>query len=234
MAAEERVVFVGVVRVTDGALLASVFSDSKLAAQEKQQLERQFLQTCQQQRGSVNPEFKSKVRLEYPCSGNLFVKSGSEMSKHCLFACGVKDESYPDRLAYSCLQEVVERVHMTQGDSLHHLGSLSLTKPLKKPLREIMKKFQDADRNKTLEVQEKVDELKDTMQDNVRRILETHHTLDNLEQRTDNMSQQANQFLKQSVDLRRAIQWRNLKLKLLSGLIGLSVITYFVLIVAAA
>ena len=43
--------------------------------------------------------------------------------------------------------------HEQQGDSLHHLSSLSLTKPLKKPIREIIKRYQLADRDKTFEVQ---------------------------------------------------------------------------------
>merc|ERR1712061_48488 len=91
---------------------------------------------------------------------------------------------------------------------------------------EIIKRYQLADKDKTFEVQGKVEELKENMQDNVRRILETHHNLENLEQRTDSMSRQADQFLKQSVDLRRAIQWRNFKLKLVMGAIGASVLTY--------
>ena len=61
---QARVVFVGLARVTDGALLASVFVDSKMPSQEKQQLERQFLQRCQAQRGSINPDFRAKDVLE--------------------------------------------------------------------------------------------------------------------------------------------------------------------------
>mmetsp|Transcript_2110 Transcript_2110/g.4900 ORF Transcript_2110/g.4900 Transcript_2110/m.4900 type:complete len:237 (-) Transcript_2110:441-1151(-) len=229
---DERIVFVGLARVTDGALLASIFVDSKIASQEKQQFERQFLQACQQQRGITNPEFRSRVILEYPCQGNLFVMAGRDLSAHCLYAVGIRDAGYPERLAYACLTEVLERVHITQGDALHHLSSLSLTKPLKKPVREIMKRYQLADRDKTFEVQTKVEELKENMQDNVRRILETHHNLENLEQRTDNMSRQADQFLKQSVDLRRAIQWRNMKLKLVIGGMGVAFLLYIVAMIA--
>merc|ERR1712194_384773 len=158
--------------------------------------------------------------LKNGCQGNMFVKAGSGPSSHCLYGIGIRDPTYPERLAYQCLHEVMERVHMTQGDSLHQLSSLALSKPLKKPIRDIMKKFQLADRDRTYEVQGKVDELKENMSDNVRRILETHHNLENLENRTENMSRQADQFLKQSVDLRRAIQWRNLKLKMLLGAVG--------------
>ncbi|CAD7952142.1 unnamed protein product, partial [Amoebophrya sp. A120] len=148
---DERIVFVGLARVTDGALLASIFVDSKIASQEKQQFERQFLQSCQQQRGITNAEFKTRVILEYPCQGNMFVMAGNGVSSHCLYAIGIRDAGYPERLAYACLNEVLERVHVTQGDSLHHLSSLSLTKPLKKPVREIIKRYQLADRDKTFD-----------------------------------------------------------------------------------
>ncbi|CAD7923073.1 unnamed protein product [Amoebophrya sp. A25] len=229
---EERIVFVGLARVTDGALLASIFVDSKMASQEKQQFERQFLQACQAQRGITNPDFRTRTTLEYPCQGNMFVMAGRDLSSHCLYSIGIRDSAYPERLAYACLGEVLERVHMTQGDSLHHLSSLSLTKPLKKPIREIIKRYQLADRDKTFEVQGKVEELKENMQDNVRRILETHHNLENLEQRTDNMSRQADQFLKQSVDLRRAIQWRNMKLKMIMAGMAGAFLLYIVAMVA--
>lgn len=160
------------------------------------------------------------------------MQSGENLSKHCLFGLGVRDKAFPDRIAMQCIQEIIERVHATQGHSLHHLGALSLSKPLKKPLREIMRRYQDAGMDKTAEVQGKVDELKDNMHDNVRKILETHQSLESLEQRTDNMNQQANQFLKQSVDLRRAIQWRNYKLKFICFLIGTALLTYFVWLIA--
>merc|ERR1712194_400048 len=113
--------------------------------------------------------------LKNGCQGNMFVKAGSGPSSHCLYGIGIRDPTYPERLAYQCLHEVMERVHMTQGDSLHQLSSLALSEPLKKPIRDIMKKFQLADRDRTYEVQGKVDELKENMSDNVRRILETHH-----------------------------------------------------------
>lgn len=77
--------------------------------------------------------------------------------------------------------------------------------------------------------QAKVDNLKEGMQDNVRKILETHHNLESLEQRTDNMSRQADQFLKQSVDLRRAIQWRDMKLKITIGCVCSAVLLYFIM-----
>merc|ERR1719411_2432267 len=81
-----------------------------------------------------------------------------------------------------------------------------------------MKTYNDAgNQDKTTEVRQQVDELKGIMQDNVKRILETHVTLESLENSSSSMSSQANRFLKQSVDLRRQIQFRNLKVKVICG-----------------
>ena len=85
-----------------------------LGLQKQQQFERQFLQTCQAQRGNTNADIRQRVILEYPCQGNMFVMSGKEQSSHCLYAIGIRDAGYPERFAYSCLGEVMERVHMTQ------------------------------------------------------------------------------------------------------------------------
>jgi hypothetical protein len=66
------------------------------------------------------------------------------------------------------------------------------------------------------------------MQDNVKRMLDNQANVEVLEEKTDGMSKQANQFLKQSVDLRRQMQLRNLKLKILLGIIIAAVLIYII------
>jgi hypothetical protein len=80
--------------------------------------------------------------------------------------------------------------------------------------------------DKTAQVREKVEQVQGVMQDNVRRILDNHTNLEGLEEKTDTMSRQANQFLKQSVDLRRQMQLKNLKLKLCLGITGAIIVIY--------
>ena len=64
------------------------------------------------------------------------------------------------------------------------------------------------------------------MQDNVKKMLDNQTNVETLEEKTDGMSKQANQFLKQSVDLRRQMQLRNLKLKIIIGIIATAIIVY--------
>merc|ERR1719411_908256 len=90
-----------------------------------------------------------------------------------------------------------------------------------------MKTYNDAgNQDKTTEVRQQVDQLKGIMQDNVKRILETHVTLESLENSSSSMSTQANRFLKQSTDLRRQMQFRNMKIKAIFGLCILALIAY--------
>ncbi len=58
--------------------------------------------------------YNSTYTYRYPCSGNLYVRGGTDVSKHCLYALGVRDAGYADGYAYQCLAEVIERVHQTQ------------------------------------------------------------------------------------------------------------------------
>merc|ERR1719410_2393347 len=86
-------------------------------------------------------------------------------------------------------------------------------------MRELMRQYSDPGKqDKTVEVRKKVEELQGVMQDNVKRILETHVTLESLENNSSSMNNQANMFLRQSTALKRQMQFRNLKVKAIFGL----------------
>jgi len=65
------------------------------------------------------------------------------------------------------------------------------------------------------QVHERVEDLKCVMQENVRQILETHASVASLESKSQAMTAAADQFMKQSVSLKRQVQLRNLKVKAL-------------------
>ncbi|CAJ1370806.1 unnamed protein product [Effrenium voratum] len=148
----------------------------------------------------------------------------------CLLAVGIRDAQYPERVAVQLLREMADKVRNSQGDELLlEAKSGSLSKPLRKLMMDTMRTYNDAGaQDKTTEVREKVDQLKGIMQDNVKKILETHVTLESLENSSSSMSSQANKFLKQSVDLRRQIQFRNLKIKALCGTCAVALVLYII------
>mmetsp|Transcript_113958 Transcript_113958/g.285088 ORF Transcript_113958/g.285088 Transcript_113958/m.285088 type:complete len:98 (+) Transcript_113958:3-296(+) len=77
-----------------------------------------------------------------------------------------------------------------------------------------MKSYSDpAAADKVTEVHEKVDKVKGLMQDNVKKILETHVSIETLQAKSADMTASADQFLKQSVCLKQQVQSRNLRVK---------------------
>jgi hypothetical protein len=104
----------------------------------------------------------------------------------------------------------------------------SLSRASKKSMKDIMSKYDSPNgaTDKTTEVRQKVEQVQGIMQDNVRKMLDNQTNVESLEEKTDGMSKQANQFLKQSVDLRRQMQLRNLKLKIIIGIIVTAIIIY--------
>mmetsp|Transcript_23776 Transcript_23776/g.55391 ORF Transcript_23776/g.55391 Transcript_23776/m.55391 type:complete len:230 (+) Transcript_23776:106-795(+) len=227
MAAPSKVGFLGIARIGDKAVLAKTFDKSALP-EEKTGFE-STLTAVLQGMGSVFPGWRDQRKCE--AGGNLYVMADTKAI--FIAVAGIRDTTYPDRVVLQLLRELAEMVRQNQGDeaiSVSKAGTLSAS--LKKSFRELMRKYEDAaSQDKTTEVREKVDQLKGVMQDNVKRILETHVTLDTLNNNSQSMSSQANQFLKQSVDLKRQVQLRNLKLKLIVGLCALAVILYFVVLV---
>merc|ERR1711920_791429 len=97
-------------------------------------------------------------------------------------------------------------------------------------MKEMMTSYNDAgSHDKTTEVHQTVEKLTGIMQENVKRILETHASLDTLENSSSSMQKEANNFVRNSRDLRRQLQIRNLKVKVIVGLVLASLVGYVVM-----
>mmetsp|Transcript_183626 Transcript_183626/g.582468 ORF Transcript_183626/g.582468 Transcript_183626/m.582468 type:complete len:102 (-) Transcript_183626:259-564(-) len=85
-------------------------------------------------------------------------------------------------------------------------------------MKALMKEDSDPSKvEKVMQVQEKVHSIKGLMHDNVKKILETHVSLEALQTKSQNMSDSADKFLKQSVCLKRQVQLRNVRVKVITG-----------------
>ncbi|CAJ1412395.1 unnamed protein product [Effrenium voratum] len=208
----ETIAFLGVARIQDQAILATCYEKSVLN-EEKKNYEGALASALERAK-SAYPGWRDRASCD---EGVLYTFADPQAL--CLLAVGIRDAQYPERVAVQLLREMADKVRNSQGDELLlEAKSGSLSKPLRKLMMDTMRTYNDAGaQDKTTEVREKVDQLKGIMQDNVKKILETHVTLESLENSSSSMSSQANKFLKQSVDLRRQIQFRNLKIKALCG-----------------
>jgi vesicle-associated membrane protein 7 len=219
----ENVAFLAIARVSDKAVLASCFDKAALA-EEKQGFEG-ALAAVLQRAGSVHPGWKERVECR-ECDGVLHVLADAQAL--CVLVAGVRSRQYPERVASQLLRDLGDKARNCQGDDiLAKAQAGALSTPLRKTMKDLMKSYNNVGaHDKTTEVRAKVDDLKGIMQDNVKKILETHVTLESLENNSSSMNAQANRFLRQSVDLRRQVQMRNLKLKMIVGLCATAVVVY--------
>jgi hypothetical protein len=120
---------------------------------------------------------------------------------------------YPARVTWELLKKLSEAVQQ-QELNIHEAKAGMLSVPLKKPMQDIMKNYSEpGDQDAVTQVQQKVDGVKSLMQENVRKILETHTTLSALEDKSAEMNNSAVKFVQQSASLKRSMQIRSLKVK---------------------
>jgi len=71
------------------------------------------------------------------------------------------------------------------------------------------------------QTQAQVDEVVDIMRTNVEKVLERDQKLSELDDRADALQQGASQFEQQAGKLKRKMWWKNLKMMIIMGVIGL-------------
>ena len=223
-----RISYLAVARISDKAVLASSFSNN-ISSRERSEIENAFFDFLQTESSAVS----GGVRKYKPVSavgGKLFILADNKGV--CVYSACINDPVYPERAAWQLVDEFSAMIQANSTE-LESAPIESLSRNFKKQMKELMVKYdQPANVDKTAQVREKVEAVQGVMQDNVRRILDTHTNLEGLEEKTDSMSRQANQFLKQSVDLRRQMQLRNLKLKVCLGVTVLIILIWIIIKIA--
>mmetsp|Transcript_13372 Transcript_13372/g.21984 ORF Transcript_13372/g.21984 Transcript_13372/m.21984 type:complete len:229 (-) Transcript_13372:28-714(-) len=224
--AESAIVYLAVARANDKALLATNFDKSALS-EEKNGYERSTVSMLDSRASKVFSNWKDAMDCD--TGGKLFALADAE--GNLIFIAGVRDSQYPERVVQQLLKDFIEKANNSQGaDLLNEARPGSLSKPLKNIMKDLMSQYGSAASNdKTTEVRQQVDQLKGIMQANVKRILETHATLDQLQNSSAEMSSEAQQFLRSAKDLRRQEECRNLKVKVVLGICVSAVAGYFVL-----
>eukprot|EP00921_Rhytidocystis_pertsovi_P001916 GHVQ01003250.1.p1 GENE.GHVQ01003250.1~~GHVQ01003250.1.p1 ORF type:complete len:258 (-),score=44.79 GHVQ01003250.1:945-1718(-) len=224
--------FVGLGRIRDQALLAGAFD--RLSTYEKNSIEANF-QTCLSEAVSrCSPGSRQKrVFKEGTC---LYVLADNDLC--CLYVVACKTAEFPERHAFALLSEVVRMVTEHDehgGDVPRYLNNLpvgGLTKPLRRALKDVMDRFDDPVKfDRTAEVQAKVESTKEVMEDNLKKIMESHANIRTLQDKTDNLATSASQFNRSAGDLRRMMWWRKVKVTIVLGLMGVAVVAYGVILI---
>jgi Synaptobrevin len=126
---------------------------------------------------------------------------------------------YPSRVAIQMLQELYKEFMNKYGAEAKTVtADNALSKKSKKVLQDSCTKYDDLSKvDKSSALLGKVDEVKSTMQDNIAGMLKNTEAAESLAEKSDQLNEQASVFKKKSTDLRKQMQWKNLKMTLLLG-----------------
>eukprot|EP00922_Rhytidocystis_sp_ex-Travisia-forbesii_P032653 GHVS01048526.1.p1 GENE.GHVS01048526.1~~GHVS01048526.1.p1 ORF type:complete len:236 (+),score=38.44 GHVS01048526.1:45-752(+) len=228
--AKQNILFVGIGRIRDQVTLASSYD--RIVTQEKDQLEQHFL-TCLGDAVSRGSPGGREKRVFGECC--FFLLADKDLC--ALYGVACKSPNYPERHAFALLGEVVRMVGSLEegGDVRSYLNGLpmgGLTKQLRKPLKELADRYdQPAAFDKTAEVQAKVDSTKGVMEENLKKILESHAHIGTLQDKTDNLASSASQFNRSAGDLRRMMWLRKIKVTIILGIVVAAVVAYLVVMI---
>eukprot|EP00743_Colponemidia_sp_Colp-15_P000763 GILK01000842.1.p1 GENE.GILK01000842.1~~GILK01000842.1.p1 ORF type:complete len:261 (+),score=44.17 GILK01000842.1:85-783(+) len=215
---ESNIKYCAVGRMTDKIILASC-TNGKNDPYENEYMNsvREVLRVAKQQ---VQP--KSRHKLSFDLGTLHFLADTND----CIYVV-ITVASYPERHAFAMVEELITKFGQMHGGQLLNAPEGSLNKTSKKMMKELCVRFDDLRKiDKVHGVIDRVENVKEIMQNNVKKILETHENLEVLEDKTDNLRVSANQFQRSAVDLKRMMYWRNFKLKLVIGLVILAVACY--------
>ena len=140
-----------------------------------------------------------------------------DSSRTCIFLV-VTAPDYPQRIAFKCLADLKSRFESSFGEQLHKSAEGGLSKVARQLMTDVCTTFADpASVDKAIGVQRQVDDVKGIMSDSISEMLATRENLEVLEDKTENLRSEAAGFQRKAGALKRALWWRNMKIKIVCG-----------------
>lgn len=143
---------------------------------------------------------------------------------------------YPSRVAIAMLQDVYGDFSSKYADAAKTAAENSLSKKAKSTLQDVCKKYEDPSSvDKTQKILGQVDAVKGQMQDNIASMLKNTEKAEDMAAKSEQLNEQASVFKKRSTDLKKQMQWKNLKMTLiLGGLVAVIVLAITVPLIMKA
>lgn len=147
--------------------------------------------------------------------------------------CVVADEDYGRSIPFNCLGRIREDFLGRYGDSGPGAASARSMQEFQGRLREHMNwcMMNPGQVDKVVEVQRRVDDVKNVMVQNIEQVLARGEKIEDLVDKTDQLRFQAESFQKQSQSVRRSLAWQNMKMKLI--VISLVLVVLLIIILVA-
>lgn len=137
---------------------------------------------------------------------------------------------YPSRVAIAMLQDMYTEFSSKYGDAAKTAAESSLSKKAKSILQDVCKKYEDPSSvDKTQKILGQVDAVKGQMQGNIASMLKNTEKAEDMAAKSEQLNEQASVFKKRSTDLKKQMQWKNLKMTLILGGIILVIVLAIVL-----
>jgi hypothetical protein len=141
---------------------------------------------------------------------------GADMDGLCCAT--ITGTQYPSRVAIAMLQDLYKDFSSKYGDAAKTAAENSLSKKAKSILQDVCKNYEDPSSvDKTQKILGQVDAVKGQMQDNIASMLKNTEKAEDMAAKSEQLNEQASVFKKRSTDLKKQMQWKNLKLTLILG-----------------
>lgn len=228
MSRTQNLSFIAVVRAIDSSIIAlHIDQEDSLSSDVKRHL---YNVPTVMRETAVG---KSR-HLEQWHRGPLFILA--DETAQFYYCIGSKERTYPERVAFACLLKLKELVTSKTSSVVRMSGTDgALDKQIGKDMKDLMHTYDKLEEvDKLSSVQKQVDATKDVVRQNVEKLTAQAITLENLEERSGNLNAQASQFQSDATTLRKAMQWRNIKVYILGGVIAAVLILYIVLSVTGS
>ena len=136
--------------------------------------------------------------------------------------------SYPERYVFELVSKIMEENIPTMiNDETRELNPTG-----RQALKDLVNKYQDIKNiNKIAEIQEDVNAIKVDMKKNINAMVKSVEDVDDLQNKSEQLKLESQDYKKNSVELRKLAWWQNFKLWLIIGGVVLLVVAIVLIIV---
>jgi Synaptobrevin len=128
-------------------------------------------------------------------------------------------QDYPERLGYQLINEF--KRGLSDVPNYYNASAAEITRSYEGKFMELSKKYNNpASFDSMTSVTGKVDVATKKMEDNIKKALENQQDLNNVNAKTENLKNLAEEFNENADELRKIMYWRNMKLKMIMGMMG--------------
>mmetsp|Transcript_9099 Transcript_9099/g.11207 ORF Transcript_9099/g.11207 Transcript_9099/m.11207 type:complete len:247 (+) Transcript_9099:162-902(+) len=148
---------------------------------------------------------------------------GADKDGLCLAV--ITGQKYPSRVAIQMLTELHEQFRTKFGSVVPKATANSLTRKSKSMMSSICKKYEDfSNVDKAQALIGKVDEVKGQMHTNVAKMLANSGRASDMAAQGDHLTEQASVFKKKSVEVKRQMGWKSMKMNIILVLIVVGIL----------